>query len=382
MKAEIPADVTTLVKGNNAFAHDLYDQLREQEGNLCFSPYSLSTALAMTYVGARSETANQMVKVLHFTLDPQRLHSAFHVLMAGLKVSDQQDYQLSVANRLWGQQGYDLLDAFLEITKVNYGAALEQVDFANATESARCTINRWVAQQTQEKIQNLIPENFLDELTRLVLTNAIYFKGNWASQFDETNTREDYFSVTSDQLASVPMMYQEAMFRYASLERLEVLELAYVGNKLSMLILLPREIDGLTELEQQLTPANLQLWLSSLSEVNVKVWLPKFRVNSAVSLKQVLSNMGMSRAFSSEADFSGITGNKDLQISAVLHEARVDISEQGTEAAAATAVALVPISLSTPRTFRFRADHPFIFLIRENQLGSILFLGRVVNPLA
>lgn len=377
MKVNSLDDVNILVKGNNAFAIDLYNKLRHQEGNLFFSPYSISTALGMTYAGARGETASEMAEVLHFQLEPEHLHPAFAALMADLNIGEDCGYQLKIANRLWGQQGYHFLDAFLQTTKDYYSAALALVDFIR--EEARCTINTWVEQQTQEKIQNLIPEGILTDLTRLVLTNAIYFKGNWKSQFEQISTKEEPFTIAPDEQVNVPMMHQEGAFRYASLKDLEVLELPYVGDRLSMVILLPRKLDGLAQLEQQLTSANLQKWLSSLYLMNqLLVWLPKFKLTSDFKLNQALSEMGMPLAFDKEkADFTGMTNKPLLYISALIHKAFVEVNEEGTEAAAATAVEMMLRSLPP----MFKADRPFIFLIRDTQSDSILFLGRVVNPL-
>ncbi|MEG4804466.1 serpin family protein [Microcoleus sp. ARI1-B5] len=385
-------DVSILVKGNNAFAIDLYDKLRHQEGNLFFSPYSISTALAMTYAGARGETASEMANVLHFELEPEHLHPAFAALMADLNIGEDCGYQLNTANRLWGQQGFAFLDAFLQTTKDYYSAALALVDFIRATEEARCTINTWVAQQTQEKIQNQIREGILTGDTRLVLTNAIYFKGNWASQFDRISTKEEPFTIAPDEQVNVPMMFKGGAFRYASLGDLQVLELPYVGDRLSMVILLPSKLEGLAQLEQQLTSASLEKWLSSLYITHeLLVWLPKFKLTSEFMLNQALSDMGMPLAFdkygadftgmtTAEADLCHLSDEQRLHISAVIHKAFVDVNEEGTEAAAATAVVMArSVSISIPTIFR--ADRPFIFLIRDTQFDSILFLGRVVNPL-
>lgn len=380
------AALKTVVSGNNAFALDLYSQLRDREGNLFFSPYSISTALAMTYAGARGQTATEMAKVLHFTLEQERLHAALAALSAKLNPTEQQVYQISVANRLWAQKGYSFLNSFLNLTKDNYGAGLEQVDFAHGAEQARISINSWAEQKTDRKIQNLIPQGLLNSEAKLVLTNAIYFKATWYSQFNPQNTKDQPFSITANQQVKVPMMYQEAALPYADLENLQVIELPY-GDiqsddepKLSLVILLPKQVDGLTVLEEQLTPENLDKWLASLRNdgQSVEIWLPKFKLASGIELKQVLSKMGMASAFmNGVANFSGMNGKQNLFIFAALHKAFVDLNEKGTEAAAATAVT----TGTRGGSMTFRADHPFIFLIRDNQSSSILFLGRVVNPL-
>ena len=374
---ELPAEVNTVVEGNNAFAFDLYNKLRNQQGNLFFSPYSISTALAMTYAGARGPTATEMAKVLHFTKEPENLHSSFATLIARLISSNPQGYQLSIANRLWGQKGYGFSDAFLKTSQNNYGAGLEQVDFAGATEQAGRTINSWVAKKTQNKIENLIEQGILTSNTKLVLTNAIYFKGAWASQFNPKDTKQEAFSVTATQQVKVPMMYQEAAVPFADLEELQLLELPYADSDISMVILLPKKVNGVEQLEQQLTPENLQKWLSSVREGgNVKIWLPKFKVDSGIELSDVLSSMGMAIAFSKTADFSGISPKKELSISKIIHKTFVDVDELGTEAAATTGVLM-----ARGGSGQFRADHPFLFLIRDNRSESILFVGRMVNAL-
>jgi serine protease inhibitor len=378
---QMSADVPTIVKGNNAFALDLYSQLRQRTGNLSFSPYSMSTALAMTYAGARNETAAQMAKVLHFTLEPERLHPAFTKLISDLSTSDRQVYQLAQANRLWGQKDSIFLDTFLKITRNDYGAQLEKVDFVNATEETRRTINTWIAHKTQEKIQDLLPEGALDPQTRLVLTNAIYFNGTWVAQFNPQRTANRPFKVTPTQQIDVPTMQLSPTdaVGMAELDGLKVLEMPYVGNRLSMIILLPEKVDGLAKLEQQLKMENLQKWLSSVSfsQYPVQVSLPKFKIAGEFELKQTLSQMGMSSAFADSADFSGMNGKKDLYLSAVVHKTFVSVNESGTEAAGAGGI----VAGVRGGGRLFQADHPFIFLIRDKQSNSILFLGRVVNPL-
>lgn len=376
------ADKKAVVKGNNAFALDLYAELKDQEGNLFLSPFSISTALAMTYAGARGNTEAQMAEVLHFDLEQESLHPTFQKLITQLNTqAKQQGYQLNVANALWGQKGYGFLEEFLDLTKTTYGAGLNEVDFVRATEAARRTINTWVEKQTKGKIKNLIKRGILTDLTRLVLTNAIYFKGNWASQFDKKQTKNSPFYVRVDKTVNVPMMYQKEKFKYMETERLQAIELPYVDNELSTVVLLPKEINGITALENSLTADSLKKWLGRLREQKVDVYLPRFKITSEFRLNTALISMGMPDAFSlPPADFSGMTGKKDLFISAVIHKAFVDINEEGTEAAAATAVVMKRAE-RMHRPLIFRADHPLIFLIRDTQSGSILFLGRVVNPL-
>lgn len=372
-------DWQVFVRGNSRFALDLYGRLRTEPGNLFFSPGSISTALAMTYAGARAETEAQMADVLHFDLPQDRLHAAAADLADRLRGAQQKGVEVRVANRLWGQAGYELLPGFLRTMKEHYGADVGQVDFVGQTEAARQVINGWVLGQTNNKIQDLIPAGVLDPLTRLVLTGAIYFKGDWARQFNKKATSDAPFHVSADELVDVPMMFQREEFPYGAVEGVQVVELSYAGNRLAMLILLPQQPGGLTRLEEQLAPENLDKWSSALRRQEVAVYLPRFTITSQFSLKSVLESLGMVAAFDAQrADFSGMIGRKELYVSAVLHKAFVDVNEQGTEAAAATSVAVGVTSARVTPTFR--ADHPFAFLIRDKPTGSILFIGRVANP--
>ena len=381
IEASSDVDTTDVVEGNTAFALDLYGKLKKNQGNLFLSPYSISTALAMTYAGARENSEKQMANVLHFTPGNNQLHPSFSRLEAQLNaIQGEGDIELSVANALWAQKDYFFLKTFLDLIENNYGAVINSVNFKGACEAVRIKINKWVEEKTKDKIKDLIKPGVLDPLTRLVLTNAIYFKGNWASQFEKSKTKEEKFWLDSSNSIKVPMMVQKQDFRYMESESLKMLELPYAGNDLSMIVLLPKEIDGLGKLETSLTVENLTNWLSLLKEKEIRVFLPKFKMSSQFNLSQTLSSMGMPDAFKRKADFSGMTDNKDLYISAVIHKAFVDVNEEGTEAAAATAVAMKFLSMPAPPPV-FRADHPFLFLIRHNSSESILFLGRVVNPM-
>ena len=372
-------DLHAVAEANNAFALDLYGQLKGTEGNLFFSPYSVTSALAMTYAGARGQTDAEMAQVLHFSLPQERLHPA----CAQLKQSIEADQsvagcELSVANALWAQQGLHVLDDFRQLTRTHYGAGLRELDFRTATEQARQTINRWVEQQTRDKIRDLLKRGDVAPDTMLVLTNAIYFKGLWQSQFDKTQTREAPFAVEPGQQVQVPMMSQKGEFGLGHGDGLQLLELPYVGDELTMVILLPRAQDGLAALEESLNTANLGKWLGTLREREIVVSLPRFELTVRFDLTDVLRAMGMSTAFTGRADFSGITGARDLLIDKVVHKAFVSVDEEGTEAAAATGVVMRKTSL--PPTFR--ADHPFLFLIRHQPTGAILFVGRVIDPSA
>jgi serpin B len=379
--AQVKTDRTAVVKGNTEFAFNLYARLREKPGNLFLSPYSISTALAMTSAGARGKTLDEMNQVLRFSVGQERLHPAFASLLWELNAGGQpRGYQLRVANALWGQKGYGFRNEFLTTTQANYGAGLFEVDYSGATEQARQTINAWVEKQTEDKIKELLKPGVLSALTRLVLTNAIYFKGGWDVKFKKEDTKDEPFLGTAQPM-KVPLMYQSGKFKYLKGDGFRALEMPYVGKELSMVVLLPEKVDGLPEFEKSLTEANLTKWLGQMHPVtDLPVWLPRFKTTSEFSLAQELETMGMPTAFSSAADFSGLNGGSEpLCISDVVHKAFVEVNEEGTEAAAATAVVIKATSAPVDPP-RFRADHPFVFLIRDNRSGSILFLGRVINP--
>ena len=321
-----------------------------------------------------------MAEVLNFTGEQNQLHYAFARLQEQLNAEQEKgDVQLNIANALWAENDYSFLRDFLDVTNKHYKASLIRVDFTNTPEQARIQINEWVEQKTNNKIRDLIKPGVLNTLTRLVLTNAIYFKGNWASQFKENTTKDDQFWLTPDKSVTVPLMSQKEEFKCGKNEAMQLLELPYAGNNLSMIVLLPHEVDGLSNIEATLTQDNLASWLKLLKKREVRVFLPKFKMTSEFNLERILGAMGMPDAFTPQADFSGMTGNKDLFINAVIHKAFVDVNEEGTEAAAATAVTMRMTAVATPPP-EFRADHPFLFLIRHNPSGSILFIGRVINP--
>jgi serpin B len=383
-----------VVEGNNRFAVELYAKLREQKGNLFLSPYSVSAALAMTCAGARGETEAQMAKVLHFPsvlaekgsssgVDNQKqFHSVFGAIIKDLNARGEKGkYELSVADALWGQKDCGFLAEFLEIVKSNYGGGFGEVDFVQATEDARQTINAWVEKETRDKIKNLIGEGVLTPLTRLVLTNAIYFKGNWASQFKKEKTEDAPFTLVSGEKVDTPMMNQTEQFSYMETEDFQGIEMPYVNNELSMIIFLPKRTDGLAEFEKKFTAENLSQWLARLRKREVIVSVPKFKETCQFSLADVLRQMGMTDAFvPAAADFSGMNGKKELFISAVIHKAFVEVNEKGTEAAAATGVVVGLTAIGPKEIPVFRADHPFLFLIRDNDSGSLLFIGRMMNP--
>jgi serpin B len=375
------ADRTALVTSNSDFGLDLYARLRGTAGNLFYSPWSISCALAMTFAGARAATAAEMAKALKFSLEPGRLHSAFARLIRDLKGAERKRAgELYVANALWSQTRYPFVADFRSVAKTRYGAALEEVDFAKATETARRTINEWVEKQTHDKIKDLLPEGVLDSETVLVLTNAIYLKAAWMQPFAEALTRPAEFALGSrGAIQNVPFMHRTEFYRYLDGGAFLALDLPYEGNELSMIVLLPRAVDGLANFEKTLTGARLTEWVGRMERQHVDVALPRFKVTGTFALKQPLMDLGMKQAFSrSAADFSGMVKVQRVFLSVVAHKAFVDVTERGTEAGAAAAVGAAFTSMPRP----FHATHPFFFVIRDNRTGTILFAGRLANPQA
>lgn len=377
---EAPAPPAAVVEGMNAFAFDLYGRLAAaSDENVFLSPASISTALAMTYAGARGNTQSQMAAVLHL---PERdVHEGFGAMVDYLNaLGEEEEFDLTMANALWGQRDYAFRPQFTELLEARYGAGLRLVDFRGETEAARVTINDWVEEQTNEKIQDLIPPGVLTALTRLVLTNAIYFHGNWQEQFDPDATRPMPFTTAAGKEVETPTMFQEARFRYADDATAQVLEMGYEGGDMAMTILLPKRKDGLPDLEKDLDAAAMRKWTERLRSQQVKVYLPKFTMTTQFQLRSVLAAMGMPDAFNpKQADLSGMDGTKELFIQEVVHKAFVDVNEEGTEAAAATGV-IVGVTSVPPPTPVFRADRPFLFLIRDTRSGAVLFVGRLNEP--
>jgi serpin B len=378
------SELATLVDGNSAFAFNLYQELREKEGNLFYSPHSISLALAMTYAGARSETEQQMADVLRFTLPQNQLHPAFNALALeldsrgeGAKGKDGEGFRLNIINAIWGQRDYEFLTEFLDLLAVNYGAGLRVLDFIGAPEESRVTINDWVAEQTEDRIEDLIPQGLINAMTRLVLTNAIYFNAAWEYPFEEDLTRDGIFYLLDGSEVTVPMMRQTESLGYAEGDDYQAVELRYDGGELSMVILLPAPGQFET-FEEALDAQRVEGIIGRLGHKQVSLTMPKFEFDSSFSLKETLAALGMPIAFSGGADFSGMTGNRDLSIADVVHKAFVSVDEAGTEAAAATAVVMELTAM--PETVEVTIDRPFIFLIRDIETGAILFVGRTLNP--
>jgi serpin B len=382
----VAIDLEAVVAGNTAFAFDLYQFLREQDGNMFYSPYSISVALAMTYAGARGETEQEMARTLHFALAQERLHPAFNALDLDMARRSEtvpeieqegERLRLHIANSLWGQMGYNFLDEFLDLLALNYGAGMRLVDYANAPEESRLKINQWVSDHTEEKIEDLIPKDLITPATRLVLANAIYFNASWLEPFEEENTHEGIFYLLDGSQVAVPMMSQTTDFRYLDGEGFQAVELPYLGGEMAMVILLPDE-GGFEAFEAGLDSERVGTILEGMGSSQVTLAMPKFEFESEFMLGQVLAAMGMPSAFG-DADFSGMDGTRNLVIREVVHKAFVSVDETGTEAAAATAV--IMFETSAPETpVEMTVDRPFIFMIRDLETGTILFLGRVLNP--
>lgn len=385
--AVAPSDLEELVAGNSAFAFDLYQAIRKEPGNLFYSPYSISVALAMTYAGARGETERQMAQVLHFALEQARLHPAFNALDqalasrgAGAKSKDGQPFRLRVANSLWGQAGYTFLPAFLDTLAENYGAGLRLVDFKGAPEDARKAINKWVSDQTEGKIRDLIPHGAIDTLTRLVLANAIYFNAAWMHAFEKEATQDGPFYLLDGSQVAVPMMRQNERFPYFAGKGVQAVELPYDGGEVSMVLLVP-DRGAFSAFEEALSAQVVADILARMEYTSVNLAMPRFKYDATLSLADTLRAMGMPEAFSANADFSGMDGTRNLAITDVFHKAFVAVDEAGTEAAAATAV-VIGLTAMPARPVDLTVDRPFIFLIRDIQTGTILFVGRVLNPTA
>jgi len=365
-----------LVDGNTTFALDLYRALSQEDGNLFFSPYSISAALAMTYSGARGETEAQMKETLCFALPQRVLHPAFHGLDTNLmqRASDIEGVQLSIANALWGQHGYPFLSGFRNTLAESYDAPLKLIDFVDAPEESRVDINDWVSDATDGRIEDLMKPGTITPLTRLVLANAIYFKGTWELQFDEAQTKDAPFYRLDGSQVKVPMMRMQECFSYAAGRDFQAIELPYIGDALSMVILLPGE-GTFEDFEADLSIERLDAILAQMYSQKVQLAMPRFELTSEYSLSDTLARLGMPNAFTGAADFSGMDGTRDLFIGHVAHKAYVSVNEEGTEAAAATGVSMT-YSLPSVMTI----DRPFIFLIRDIETGTILFMGRVMDP--
>ena len=379
--AVAPVKAERIADAGNRFAFELHQQLRSADGNLFYSPYSLSAALAMAYVGARGETAAQMARVMHYDPDADALAAGYAELAAALGTAKDAGHTLSIANALWGQTGYAFRAEFLELLRARFGAPLHQVDFAGAPAAACERINAWVAEETRDKITELVEPDALPAMLQLMITNAIYFKAAWRFPFDAQRTQPMPFTLISGETTEVAMMQQQARLSYAENDDWQVVALPYgEAGEIDMVVLLPRAVDGLSALERSLTAARFAALTQPLRSREVLLGLPRFELTAKLQLADVLPKLGMRDAFlPSKADFTGMSGRPDLFIGTVIHKAYVDVNEKGTEAAAVTGIGMRATAVPAPPK-RFLADHPFLFVIRDTRSGAILFLGRLSEP--
>ncbi len=374
-----------VAESSNLFAFDLYRQLSQsEEGNIFFSPFSITSALGMAYAGAGGDTRSQMALVLHFQGEPGGVHAGFSSLQESLyAVQLSGAVELNTANALWAQSGYDFKDGYLDLTTRHYASAVFQVDFRQSADPARLTINDWVEEKTRGKVEDLLSPGSVNEMTRLVLTNAVYFKGNWRFPFEPAVTGDASFRVDGQTAVTVPMMRQTREFGYFEDHAVQVLRMPYVDPSLAMVVVLPKDKDGIADLEKDLNVDHLDEWLGGLDTKKVRVFLPRFTVEDKFFLADTLMKMGMRDAFRpGDADFSGMADTREsLFISQVVHKAFVDVTERGTEAAAATAVAVMGgLAVAPEEPPVFRADHPFVFFILHRDSRIVLFMGKVKYP--
>jgi serpin B len=376
-----PRDMSELVNASNRFALEMYVELADPSDNLFFSPYSIFTALGMTYEGARNKTADEIRAVFHFPADDQTRWTLFKALVGKLNANDT-GCQLSTGNAMWIQKDFEILAGYVNTVKTYYNAEAENLDYRHAAEAARQRINGWVENQTNGKIKDLIPQGVLNSDTVLVLTNAIYFKGAWLREFNQSLTKKMDFHPQATTTVKADMMVSkddESKFNYTEMDGVQVLKMPYSGEKLSMLVLIPRG-GTVSSVEKIISPENLTKWRAALKDQRVDVYFPRFKLETKYFLNDNLTHMGMPSAFTGAADFSGIDGMPDIFISTVIHQAFVSVDEKGTEAAAATAVVFERNAVIEPPTPVFLADHPFMFLIQDDETGNILFMGKVVDP--
>ncbi|HNW68895.1 MAG TPA: serpin family protein [Bacteroidales bacterium] len=373
-----PVNIT---ENNNLFALDLYKKIGNNQANLFYSPYSISTALAMTYAGAKGKTENEMAMVMHFPANNAEFYTKYNDVLKNINaLNNGSTVNIYTVNSIWAQKDFKFRDEFMGILKNSFNSSVNLVDFIKETENSRIQINKWVETQTNEKIKELIKPGLIDYLTRMVLVNAIYFKADWQTTFDKQQTQKMDFRMDETNAVSCDFMFAEQEFKfYENEDGLKAIEIPYSSGKMSMLIILPKDNAGFSTLKKEINPDFYKKVNSALVSKKVKLYLPKFKIISEFELSDMLKQMGMPEAFSDRADFSGMTGTKDLKISKVIHKAFVEVNETGTEAAAATAVVMRVKSMPVAPP-EFRADHPFMFIIKENTDNSILFAGNIYNP--
>jgi len=382
-------ETKSILKSNTDFAFDLFKNLdeKDKEKNVFLSPYSISTAMAMTYSGANGKTAAELATGMHFNSDVKKSDEEFKWLINSINGLNNSDVKISVANRLFGDKRFKFNLTYLDGIKNNFNAPLEILDFVKNLEGARNTINTWVEKQTNNKIKELIKKKVMDDSTKLVLVNAIYFYGDWAKQFDSTHTLKGDFYLNNETKIEHKLMWQKSYFQYMENKDFQAIRMPYKGNTLYMEVYLPIKKDGMNEFEKQLTSENYEKWNKEFKSEEVSLTFPKYKMTCDFSLGKIFEEkMGMETAFSDAADFYGMVEKKEkgLKISKVIHKAFIEVSEKGTEAAAATAVIMTAVTSSINHDYKspkyFTADHPFIFMIKDKATGSILFMGKVLNP--
>jgi serpin B len=378
-------DIQALVDGNNGFAFDLYRSLRSQPGNLLFSPYSISVALAMTYGGARGDTESEMAETLRYTLPQDRLHPAFDQLDLNLakpgssNLKDEQPMQLNITNAVWAEQTFTFLQDYLDLIGHYYGAGIQLADFINNPDIVRNEINNWVSDRTNRKIKDLLPQGVPDKDTRMILVNAIYFKANWLDQFEPGYTHPSPFHLLDGSDITIPMMHQVIHTGYGRGSDYQAVEIPYVGGTAAMDIIVP-DSGKFSDFESNIDAEQLDQILNSIQPTLVEFGMPKYEFTNSFELSEQLKMLGMTKAFDAQqADFSGMDGDRDLYISAAIHKAFISVDEAGTEAAAATAITMGVTSAPMPG-IALTIDRPFIFVISDLKSGQILFVGRVLNP--
>ena len=377
--SKIP-QITTSPEIDNSFGFDLYQSVKNSKNNVFFSPYSVLSALAMTYEGARGNTALQMQKTLGLSVDIKKVRSNFLSLYTELNKKDK-PYQLSTANALWAQNNYPFVKSYINVISRYYHGKANNLNFKANPEKSRLIINKWVEDNTNNKIKDLLARGMITKMTTLVITNAIYFKSNWKDKFDEKQTREEPFELSSLKTIQAPTMHRTADYNYAETVNAQILELDYAGDELSMIIILPK--GSISRVERMLNEEKLNLYKSMMKKEKVVLSLPKFKFEATYSLADKLKKMGITDAFdATKSDFTGMSKTGELFISDVIHKAFVEVAEYGTEAAAATAVVIMRTSMpiKPEKTIIFKADHPFIFVIAQKDTGNILFMGRVNDP--
>jgi serpin B len=378
-RQETTPEQEAVAEGNSRFTLELFSRLKTTDENQILSPFSVYCALAMVYAGAGGNTEVQIAQSLHFQTNQSSFHSGMSAFLASFTNLSKNDVELNIGNGLWAQSGYQLKTEFTKLCRNDYRADLDFVDFQTGAETARQRINTWIDRTTRGKIKDLFAPGAIHTDTRLAIANAIYFNGKWASRFDKEKTHASEFWVSPEKTTQVPMMWQKSTFLFLADEDTQILELPYRGESISMLVLLPKDRDGLAKLEEQLNGENLVKWIKLLHPADVDLLLPKFKMSSRFSLNQPLAGMGMPDAFdAARADFTGMTAQRPLFINVVEHAAIVEVDEEGTVAAAGTGVSFGCSKMPVPATFH--ADHPFIFLILDRSTHTPLFMGKVANP--